>query len=167
MHVFPQLRKLEEKYAAEMVVVGVHSAKFNAEKATENVRRAIMRYEIEHPVINDADFIVWRQYAARAWPTLMFIGPDGKVVGKHEGEFPIEALDNVLATMVTEYDSQGLIDRRPLEVKLERDQRAGATPVLPRQGPRHVSWTLHRRLEPQPHPLDRPPRLSHRRHRLR
>ena len=122
MHVFPQLRKLEEKYAAEMVVVGVHSAKFNAEKATDNVRRAIMRYEIEHPVINDADFIVWSQYAARAWPTLMFIGPDGKVVGKHEGEFPIEALDNVLGTMVTEYDSQDLIDRRPLEVKLERDQ---------------------------------------------
>ena len=121
MHVFPQLRKLEEKYAAELVVVGVHSAKFDAEKATDNVRRAIMRYEIEHPVINDSDFMVWRQYAARAWPTLMFIGPDGKVVGKHEGEFPIEALDNVLATMVADYDSQGLIDRHPLEVKLERD----------------------------------------------
>ena len=121
MHVFPQLRKLEEKYAAEMVVVGVHSAKFNAEKATDNVRRAILRYEIEHPVINDADFIVWSQYAARAWPTLMFIGPDGKVVGKHEGEFPIETLDNVLGNMIAEYDSQGLIDRRPLDVKLERD----------------------------------------------
>ena len=122
MHVFPQLRKLEEKYAAELVVVGVHSAKFNAEKATDNVRRAIMRYEIEHPVINDADFIVWGQYAARAWPTLMFIGPDGKVVGKHEGEFPIETLDNVLGNMIAEYDSQGLIDRRPLDVKLERDK---------------------------------------------
>ena len=138
MHVFPQLRKLEEKYAEELVVVGVHSAKFNAEKATDNVRRAIMRYEIEHPVINDADFIVWRQYAARAWPTLMFLGPDGKVVGKHEGEFPIEALDNVLATMVAEYDSQSLIDRRPLEVKLERDKRPRTAPVLPRQGARHI-----------------------------
>ena len=138
MHVFPQLRKLEEKYAAEMVVVGVHSAKFNAEKATDNVRRAIMRYEIEHPVINDADFIVWSQYAARAWPTLMFIGPDGKVVGKHEGEFPIEALDNVLATMVTEYDSQDLIDRRPLEVKLERDQaRERPCPSPARSSPPH------------------------------
>ena len=113
---------MEEKYAAELVVVGVHSAKFNAEKATDNVRRAIMRYEIEHPVINDADFIVWGQYAARAWPTLMFIGPDGKVVGKHEGEFPIETLDNVLGNMIAEYDSQGLLDRRPLDVKLERDK---------------------------------------------
>ena len=119
MHVFPQLRKLEQKYAGELAVVGVHSAKFNAEKSTDNVRRAILRYEIEHPVINDADFMVWQQYAVRAWPTLMFIGPDGKVVGKHEGEFPMEALDNLLGTMVEEYDRVGEIDRRPLDFALE------------------------------------------------
>ena len=119
MHVFPQLRKLEEKYADELVVVGVHSAKFNAEKATEGVRRAILRYEIEHPVINDADFMVWSQYGARAWPTLMFIGPSGKVIGKHEGEFPIEALDNALAEMIAEFDSVGEMDRRPLAFRLE------------------------------------------------
>ena len=119
MHVFPQLRKIEEKYAGELAVVGVHSAKFNAEKSTDNVRRAILRYEIEHPVINDADFMVWQQYAVRAWPTFMFIGPDGKVVGKHEGEFPIEALDNLLATMIEEYDQAGEIDRRPLDFALE------------------------------------------------
>ena len=122
MNVFPQLRKLEQKYAGELAVVGVHSAKFNAEKSTDNVRRAILRYEIEHPVVNDADFMVWQQYAVRAWPTLMFIGPDGKLIGKHEGEFPIEALDNVLATMIAEYDSAGEIDRRPLEFVLENER---------------------------------------------
>ena len=122
MHVFPQLRKLEEKYSGELAVVGVHSAKFNAEKATDNVRRAILRYEIEHPVINDADFMVWQQYAVRAWPTLMFIGPSGKVIGKHEGEFPTDALDNVLATMVGEFDELGEMDRKPLSFKLESEK---------------------------------------------
>ena len=53
MHVFPQLRKLEQKYSSELAVVGVHSAKFDAEKATQNVRQAILRYEVEHPVVND------------------------------------------------------------------------------------------------------------------
>ena len=122
MHVFPQLRKLEEKYAGELAVVGVHSAKFNAEKATDNVRRAILRYEIEHPVINDADFMVWQQYACRAWPTLMFISPSGKVIGKHEGEFPIEALDNVLETMIGEFDEQGEMDRKPLNFSRESEK---------------------------------------------
>ena len=121
MHVFPQLRKLEEKYAGELAVVGVHSAKFNAEKATDGVRRAILRYEIEHPVINDADFMVWQQYACRAWPTLMFIGPTGKVIGKHEGEFPIEALDNVLSEMIGEFDETGEMDRKPLAFRLESE----------------------------------------------
>ena len=121
MHVFPQLRKLEEKYANELAVVGVHSAKFNAEKATDGVRRAILRYEIDHPVINDADFMVWQQYACRAWPTLMFISPSGKVIGKHEGEFPIEALDDVLASMIGEFDDTGEMDRKPLDFRMERE----------------------------------------------
>ena len=129
MNIFPQLRKLEEKYANELAVVGVHSAKFNAEKATDNVRRAVMRYEIEHPVVNDAEFTVWQQYAVRAWPTLMFIGPDGRLVGKHEGEFPIEALDNVLANMVEEYDRAGELDRRPLDFALEIEKERLARPL--------------------------------------
>ena len=129
MNIFPQLRKLEEKYANELAVVGVHSAKFNAEKATDNVRRAVMRYEIEHPVVNDAEFTVWQQYAVRAWPTLMFIGPDGRLVGKHEGEFPIEALDNVLANMVEEYDRSGDLDRRPLDFALEIEKERLARPL--------------------------------------
>ena len=122
MHVFPQLRKLEQKYAGELAVVGVHSAKFNAEKATDSVRKAILRYDIEHPVVNDADFRVWQQYAVRAWPTLMFIAPDGKVIGKHEGEFPIEALDNLLSEMVAEYAGDGRLERSPLRFRLEREK---------------------------------------------
>ena len=67
MHIFPQLRKLEEKYQEELVVVGVHSAKFTSEKDTANIEKAIRRFELEHPVVNDKDFRVWSQYSARAW----------------------------------------------------------------------------------------------------
>ena len=65
MHIFPQLRKLEEKYQEELVVVGVHSAKFTSEKDTANIEKAIRRLELEHPVVNDKDFRVWSQYSAR------------------------------------------------------------------------------------------------------
>ena len=121
MHVFPQLRKLERKYAAELQVIGVHSAKFTAEKDTENVRKAILRYDIEHPVVNDYDFEVWNQYTAHAWPTLIFIDPEGKIIGKHEGEVAVEPFDDVLADMVSQFDAKGLLDRRPLSFKLERE----------------------------------------------
>ena len=114
MHIFPQLRKLEKKYANELVVIGVHSAKFPTEKEQENLRKAVQRYGLEHPVVNDADFQVWQQYACRAWPTLMFIDPQGKVVGKHEGEMPYESFDNLLGQMVAEFDASGLLDRTPM-----------------------------------------------------
>ena len=68
MHIFPQLRKLEQKYANELAVVGVHSAKFPNEKGPENLVKAVQRYELKHPVVNDAEFQVWQQYACRAWP---------------------------------------------------------------------------------------------------
>src|SRR5207302_10749787 len=55
MHIIPDLKKLEKKYPNELVVIGVHSAKFENEKDTENIRRIVLRYEIEHPIVNDAD----------------------------------------------------------------------------------------------------------------
>src|SRR5688500_19123369 len=60
IHIIPDLKKLEEKYARQLVVIGVHSAKFENEKQTENIRRIILRYEIEHTVDNDADVTVWQ-----------------------------------------------------------------------------------------------------------
>ena len=106
----------------ELVVVGVHSAKFAAEKDYENVRKAVLRYEIEHPVVNDKDFEVWSQYGARAWPTLMFIDPEGKVLGKHEGEFAVADLDSLLSKMIAEYDNNQLVNRAPITLNLEKDK---------------------------------------------
>jgi thiol-disulfide isomerase/thioredoxin len=55
IHIMPDLAKLEKKYPNELVVIGVHSAKFESEKDTKNIKQAILRYEIAHPVVNDAD----------------------------------------------------------------------------------------------------------------
>ena len=121
MHVFPQLRKLEHKYRNELAVVGVHSAKFTSEKDTENLRKAVMRYELDHPVVNDSDFQVWSQYGCRAWPTLMFLDPMGKVIGKHEGEITFEDFDPLIQQMVQEFDGMGVLDRSPLGHAVERE----------------------------------------------
>ena len=75
MHVIPELKALEHKYADELVVIGVHSAKFTNEQGTANIRQAILRYGISHPVVNDKDFRIWDEYAVRAWPTLILINP--------------------------------------------------------------------------------------------
>ncbi len=122
MHIIPDLKKLEKKYEKELVVIGVHSAKFTGERQTDNIRQAILRYEIEHPVVNDFAMDVWQQYTVRAWPTLMLIDPEGKVVGYASGENIYEPFDKAIAKMIEEFDAKGKLDRTPLKLKLEKSK---------------------------------------------
>ncbi len=122
MHIIPDLKRLEEKYAAELVVIGVHSAKFTTERETENIRQAILRYEIEHPVVNDSDLTAWRLYSVRAWPTVALIDPEGKLVGIRSGEGVFDAFDGMIARLVETFDAEGKIDRRPLQLALEQER---------------------------------------------
>ncbi|MCX7925798.1 MAG: thioredoxin-like domain-containing protein [Fimbriimonadales bacterium] len=124
MHILPDLKKLERKYADELVVIGVHSAKFFTEQETENIRQAILRYDIEHPVVNDNQMIVWQQYAVRAWPTLVLIDPSGKIVGYHSGEGIYDIFDRAIAETIRTAEAKGTLKRGPLNLKLERDKEA-------------------------------------------
>ncbi len=119
MHIIPDLKKLEEKYAQELVVIGVHSAKFANEKDTEQIRQAILRYEIRHPVVNDHNFEIWQSYGARAWPTLVLINPNGRIIGYHSGEGVFEPFDAVIGRAVQYFEGKGELNRGPLELALE------------------------------------------------
>lgn len=114
IHVIPELQRLEAEYSEYLVVIGVHSAKFDNEGQTDNIKQFIRRYNIEHPVINDVDFIVWDTYGARAWPTQVLIDPNGKIVGGRAGEGVYEAFQPIIATMVEEYGAAGLLNSEPI-----------------------------------------------------
>jgi thiol-disulfide isomerase/thioredoxin len=86
VHVQPSLAAVEARFPGEVVVIGIHSPKFPAEKNPANVAAAIARLGIRHPILHDPGMHLWRQYAVRAWPTLVFISPDGKVIGAQSGE---------------------------------------------------------------------------------
>jgi thiol-disulfide isomerase/thioredoxin len=102
-HILPDLKRLEEEYPQELVVIGVHSAKFAAEKSPDRIRQAILKYGISHPVVNDADFEVWRQYAINAWPTVVLIDPSGKVRGQKPGEGVYEVVKPYVDELVQEF----------------------------------------------------------------
>ena len=44
---------------------------------------------------NDRDFILWRAYATRAWPTVVLVSPEGRVIGRHSGEFNPDVLAQI------------------------------------------------------------------------
>jgi thiol-disulfide isomerase/thioredoxin/sugar lactone lactonase YvrE len=128
IHIIPDLKKLEEKYANQLVVIGVHSAKFQNEKETENIRRIILRYEIEHPVYNDSEYAVWQSYGVRAWPTQVLIDPAGYVIGGVSGEGNYEDIDQAIAKTVEEFRKKGQLNEEPLKLVLER-AKVGALPL--------------------------------------
>ncbi|MCS7208965.1 MAG: thioredoxin-like domain-containing protein [Fimbriimonadales bacterium] len=124
MHILPDLKKLERKYADALVVIGVHSAKFFTEQQTENIRQAILRYDIEHPVVNDHQMIMWQQYGVRAWPTLVLIAPSGKIVGYHAGEGVYEIFDRAIAETIKTAEAKGTLTRGALNLRMEREREA-------------------------------------------
>ncbi|MFN3652181.1 MAG: thioredoxin-like domain-containing protein [Armatimonadota bacterium] len=119
-HVLPQLQRLEERFPTELVVVGVHSAKFDAERETYNIRQAVLRHDVRHPVVNDRGFVLWRAYAVKAWPTLVIIDPDGMVIGAHSGEFDADDMAAVLEEMIAAWKREGRLDPQPLATSPER-----------------------------------------------
>jgi DNA-binding beta-propeller fold protein YncE len=130
IHTLPALADLEKKYAKELVVVGVHSAKFDTEKGTDNIRKAILRYEISHPVVNDADMKIWRTYGANSWPTLVLIDPDGYVVGQDSGEGLYEVLDKAIARLIEIHKGRKTLNDKPLKFELARNAEKGDSPLF-------------------------------------
>jgi len=118
MHIIPDLKRLEAKYPDELVVIGVHSAKFQNEKDTENIRQAILRYGIEHPVVNDYKFQIWTKYGANAWSTVILINPLGDIVGYMSGEGIFEPFDKAIQQLLKEFEE--VIDPTPFKPELEK-----------------------------------------------
>ena len=122
IHMIPTLRQLEEKYGDALMVIGVHSAKFENEGDTQNIQQIVQRYELAHPVINDSEFVVWRTfqpYGVNAWPTFVLIDPRGNILAVQAGEIPFDAFDAVIGGMVTYFDSVGELNRDPVPLALE------------------------------------------------
>lgn len=128
IHVLPDLKFLEQKYEKELVVIGVHSAKFDNEKLSANIRDAILRYEIRHPVVNDSEMAIWQKFGTRAWPTLALIDPEGKFIGAQGGEGHRELFDGIIGRVVDYHRANGTLNEDPVVFDLE-DSSAPKTPL--------------------------------------
>jgi thiol-disulfide isomerase/thioredoxin len=111
LHVLDELRPLEEKYGDALVVVGVHSPKFVHEADPAALAAAVERYGVRHPVLDDPDLVTWKQYAVRAWPTLVVVDPEGYVVAQMSGEGHAHSLDRLVAELIETHGAKGTLHR--------------------------------------------------------
>ncbi|MFJ9980400.1 NHL domain-containing thioredoxin family protein [Streptomyces cyaneofuscatus] len=111
LHVLDELRELEEKHRDTVVIIGVHSPKFVHEAEHQAVVDAVERYEVHHPVLDDPELATWKQYAVRAWPTLVVIDPEGYVVAQHAGEGHAHAIEKLVEELEAEHGAKGTLRR--------------------------------------------------------
>jgi thiol-disulfide isomerase/thioredoxin len=111
LHVLDELRPLEEKYGDALVVIGVHSPKFEHERDPQALAAAVERYGVHHPVVDDGDMHLWQQYAAKAWPTLAVIDPTGYLVASMAGEGHAEGLSRLLDELIAKHGADGTLHR--------------------------------------------------------
>src|SRR5213075_551423 len=142
MHVLPILRDLEERHRDDpLVVIGVHSAKFDAEKDDAHILAALRRYGVSHPVAVDSEMKIWSQYAVRSWPTLVIIRPDGTLAAVAPGEPEPAMLEASVAAELERGRREGTLARTPFHPR-----GAGRAAVSTLSHPGKVAATSHGRI---------------------
>ena len=128
-HILPDLAALEKKYKNELVVIGVHTAKFEAERETENIRKKVHEYGIKHPVINDANQVIWNRFGANSWPTLVLIDAKGEYVGSLSGEGHYPILDRAIGELIKKHRAKNELSTSEIKFFPE-DEKPHTGPLL-------------------------------------
>ncbi|XP_064000428.1 NHL repeat-containing protein 2 [Pogoniulus pusillus] len=123
LHLLPDLHALEHQYSDKdgLIIVGVHSAKFPNEKVLDNIKSAVLRYNIVHPVVNDADATLWHELEVSCWPTLVILGPRGNMLFSLIGEGHREKLFLFTSVTLKFYKERGQIKDNKIGIKLYKD----------------------------------------------
>lgn len=104
-----------------LVIIGVHSAKFPNEKVLDSIKSAVLRYDIVHPVVNDADATLWHELEVSCWPTLVILGPRGNMLFSLVGEGHKEKLFLFTSITLKFYKERGQIKDNNIGIKLYKD----------------------------------------------
>ncbi|MEU4363377.1 NHL domain-containing thioredoxin family protein [Promicromonospora sp. NPDC023987] len=111
LHVLDELRAVEEQHRDELVIIGVHSPKFEHEADPDALAAAVERYEVRHPVLDDPELVTWGAYTARAWPTLVVVDPEGYIVAQMAGEGHGSAIAAIVTDLIAEHAAKGTLHR--------------------------------------------------------
>jgi len=115
IHMFPVLDRLQRHFAQQpFVIIGVHSAKFANESLPRNVRAAVMRYKIDHPVVVDENMQIWNAYNVNSWPTFVIVGAGGHIDGSAAGEVSYQTLEHAISAELKYDKKHHLLAAKPL-----------------------------------------------------
>jgi thiol-disulfide isomerase/thioredoxin/sugar lactone lactonase YvrE len=127
LHTIPTLQKIEERFRGQpVVVIGVHSPKFEEEQKVERLRDFLRGSGIEHPIAVDAEMAIWRAWGVEGWPTVAVLDVAGRAIWAASGEPGEDELTRVVASALEEGRGQGKLARGELPGVRAEKETAGA-----------------------------------------
>jgi thiol-disulfide isomerase/thioredoxin len=101
LRTLPYVRAWAERYTDRgLMVVGAHAPEFGFEHDLDNVRRAARELGVDHPVVIDNDFAIWRAFDNHYWPALYLVDGDGRVRYTHFGEGAYEESERAIQRLL-------------------------------------------------------------------
>jgi len=101
-NLLPDLRYLENKYHDGLSVIGVHTPKYEYQRQSAAVLKAVNRNHIRYPVANDPYYLAWQSYGVQSWPTLAVIDAQGQLAALLPGEGRRQEADVLIAQLLDE-----------------------------------------------------------------
>ena len=82
----PHVIEWNAKYAKDgLVVIGVHTPRYDYEKEVPKIREAIAKKGIKYPVVVDSKYDIWADYLCNVWPSHFVIDQKGVIQLSHSG----------------------------------------------------------------------------------
>jgi thiol-disulfide isomerase/thioredoxin len=102
----PYIKMWAEKYKDKgLVIIGVHSPEFDFEKAPENLKAAIKKFQLTYPNIADNEYEIWGSLANKYWPAKYLFDANGILRTTHFGEGEYQEFEAFLQKILLERDS--------------------------------------------------------------
>ena len=102
----PYIKSWAEKYKDKgLVIIGIHSPEFDFEKAPENLKAAIAKFDLLYPNIADNEYEIWNLLANKYWPAKYLFDKDGILRTTHTGEGEYQEFEAFLQKILLERDS--------------------------------------------------------------
>jgi hypothetical protein len=123
----PYLQGWQARYAEHgLRVVGVHTPGYSFGRDTETVARGARAMGIEHPVLLDPDYRVWKLYGNRGWPGRYLFDRRGLLRYIHYGEGDYADAERAIVEVLSELDEATVSEPDEPLLPLRPEEAEGA-----------------------------------------
>jgi thiol-disulfide isomerase/thioredoxin len=97
----PHVKSWHEKYSKDgLVIIGVHTPRFEVEKELARVRAAVSEKGIQYPVVTDNTYQMWTDYLCNVWPSHFVVDQNGVIQLSKSGNGRYEDTEKVIQRLL-------------------------------------------------------------------